>query len=147
MLSQGTEDAYLGDNHFMSELERTGNISGRDNIEKAVSRFMGLYIFMKVKFVNKNDARTLNRLSKKMRRNLKYSEGEWPVIWSAIAVPTIIHQVSKRRSSTMQSMKKWLINGKQNRLVHVMLWSEARANLMRTIVILLHRDDGDRRNS
>jgi hypothetical protein len=56
--------------------ERTGNISGRDNIAKAVSRFVGFHIFKKVKFVNKNDKRTLNSLSKKTRRNLKYSEGE-----------------------------------------------------------------------
>jgi hypothetical protein len=43
----------------------------------------------------------------------------------------------------MQNVKKGLINGKQKWLVHVTLRSEARATLMPTIVILLHRDDGD----
>jgi hypothetical protein len=44
----------------------------------------------------------------------------------------------------MQNVKKGLINGKIKRLVHLMWWSEAQANLMQTIVILLHRDDGDK---
>jgi hypothetical protein len=39
----------------MGELERTGNIAGVENVAKEVSRFVGSFIFKKVKFVNKND--------------------------------------------------------------------------------------------
>jgi hypothetical protein len=99
-------------NHFMTKLERTGNITGVDNVKKAVSRFVGSFIFKKVKFVDKNDVKTMNSLSKKTRRNLNYGAGEWPVIWTAVAMPTIIHQVSKRRSGTTQNVKKGLISGK-----------------------------------
>jgi hypothetical protein len=73
---------------------------------KEVSRFVGSFIFKKVKFVNKNDLKTMNSLSRKMRRNLNYSTEEWPVIWTSIAMPTIVHQVSKRRSTATQNVKK-----------------------------------------
>jgi recombinational DNA repair protein RecT len=99
MSSQGTDGGDVDGNHFMTELERTGNIAGMGNIKKAVSRFVGSFIFKKVKFVDKNDVKTMKSLSRKTRRNLNYSSGEWPVIWTAIAMPTIIHQVLKRRSS------------------------------------------------
>jgi recombinational DNA repair protein RecT len=99
-------------NHFMGELERTDNITGVDNIKKAVSRFVGSFIFKKVKFVDKNDVEMMNCLSRKMRRKLNYGAGEWPGIWTSIAMPTVIHQVSKRRSSATQNMKKGLISGK-----------------------------------
>jgi hypothetical protein len=75
------------------------------NIKKAVSRFVGSFIFQKVKFINKNDVKTRNSLSRKTGRNLNYSAGEWPAIWTAIAMPTIIHQVSKRRSG--EGVDQW----------------------------------------
>jgi hypothetical protein len=112
MSSQGTNSGNVDGNHFMGELERTGNIAGVNNVKKAVSRFVGTFIFKKVKFVDKNDAKTMNSLSRKMRRNLNYGAGEWPGIWTSIAMPTIIHQMSKRRSSTTQNVKKGLISGK-----------------------------------
>jgi hypothetical protein len=112
MSSQGTDSGDVDGNHFMGELERTGNIAGVNNVKKAVSRFVGSLIFKKVKFVDKNDAKTLNSLSRKTRRNLNYGAGEWPAIWTSIAMPTIIHQVSKRRSGMTQNVKKGLISGK-----------------------------------
>ena len=112
MLSQGTDGGNVDGNHFMTKLERTGNIAGVGNIKKAVLRFVGSFIFKKVKFVDKNDVKTMNSLSRKTRRNLNYGAGEWPAIWTAIAMPTIIHQVSKRRSSATQNVKKGLISGK-----------------------------------
>jgi hypothetical protein len=54
----------------------------------------------------------MNSLSRKTRRNLNYSVEEWPAIWTSVAMPTIIHQVSKRRSTAMQNVKKGLISGK-----------------------------------
>jgi recombinational DNA repair protein RecT len=112
MSSQGTDGSDVDGNHFMTELERTGNIAGVGNIKKAVSRFVGSFIFKKVKFVDKNDVKTMNSLSRKTRRNLNYGTGEWPAIWTAIAMPTIIHQMSKRRSGATQNVKKGLISGK-----------------------------------
>jgi hypothetical protein len=112
MPSQGTNSADVDDNHFMGKLERTGNIAGVENVAKEVSRFVGSFIFKKVKFVNKNDLKTMNSLSRKIRRNLNYGMEEWPVIWTSVAMPTIIHQVSKRRSTAMQNVKKGLISGK-----------------------------------
>jgi hypothetical protein len=112
MSSQGTNGADVDDNHFMGKLQRTGNIAGVENVAKEVSRFVGSFIFKKVKFVNKNDLKTMNSLSRKMRRNLNYSTEEWPAIWTSIAMPTIIHQVSKRRSTMMQNVKKRLISCK-----------------------------------
>jgi hypothetical protein len=97
MSSQGTDGSDVDGKHFMGELERTGNIAGVDNVKKAVSRFVGSFIFKKVKFVDKNDAKTMNSLSRKTRRNLNYGAGEWPGIWTSIAMPTIIHQVSKKK--------------------------------------------------
>jgi tetrahydromethanopterin S-methyltransferase subunit A len=122
----------VDDNHFMGKLERTGNIAGVENVAKEVSRFVGSFgniagvenvakevsrfvgsfIFKKVKFVNKNDLKMMNSLSKKARRNLNYGAEEWPAIWTSVAMPTIIHQVSKRRSTVMQNVKKGLISGK-----------------------------------
>jgi hypothetical protein len=112
MSSQGTDSGNVDGNHFMGKLERTGNIAGVDNVKKAVLRFVGSFIFKKVKFVDKNDAKMMNSLSKKTRRNLNYSAGEWPGIWTSIAMPTIIHQVSKRRSGATQNVKKGVISGK-----------------------------------
>jgi len=112
MSSQGTDGGDVDGNHFMTELERTGNIAGVDNVKKAVSRFVGSFIFKKVKFVDKNDVKTMNSLSRKTRRNLRYDAGEWPAIWTAVAMPTIIHQVSKRRSGATQNVKKGFISGK-----------------------------------
>jgi uncharacterized protein (DUF2147 family) len=57
MSSQGTDGGNVDGNHFMGELERTGNIAGLDNVKKAVARFVGSFIFKKVKFVDKNDAK------------------------------------------------------------------------------------------
>jgi hypothetical protein len=111
MSSQGTDGGDVDGNHFTGELERTGNIAGVNNVKKAVSRFVGSFIFKKVKFVDKNDAKTIS-LSRKMRRNINYGAGEWPGIWTSIAMPTIIHQVSKRRSGMTQNVKKGLISGK-----------------------------------
>jgi hypothetical protein len=54
----------------------------------------------------------MNSLSRKMRRNLNYGVEEWPAIWTSIAMPTIIHQMSKRRSTATQHVKKGLISGK-----------------------------------
>jgi hypothetical protein len=65
---------WMHGNHFMGELERTGNIAGVNNVKKAVSRFVGSFIFKKVKFVNKNDAKTMNSLSRKTR-------SEEPQLW------------------------------------------------------------------
>jgi hypothetical protein len=112
MSSQGTNGTNVDDNHFMGELERTGNIAGVENVTKEVSRFVGSFIFKKVKFVNKNDLKTMNSLSRKTRRNLNYGAEEWPAIWTSVAMPTIIHQVLKRRSTVMQNVKKGLISGK-----------------------------------
>jgi hypothetical protein len=112
MSSQGTNGANVDDNHFMGELERTGNITGVENVAKEVSRFVGSFIFKKVKLVNKNDLKTMNSLSRKMRRNLNYGTEEWPAIWTSISMPAIIHQVSKRRSTATQNVKKGLISGK-----------------------------------
>jgi hypothetical protein len=111
MSSQGTDGGDVDGKHFTGELERTGNIAGVNNVKKAVSRFVGSFIFKKVKFVDKNDAKTIS-LSRKMRRNINYGAGEWPGIWTSIAMPTIIHQVSKRRSGMTQNVKKGLISGK-----------------------------------
>jgi hypothetical protein len=47
-----------------------------------------------------------------MRRNLNYGAEELPAIWTSVAMPTIIHQVSKRRSTVAQNVKKGLISGK-----------------------------------
>jgi hypothetical protein len=80
MSSQGTNGANVDDNHFMGELERTSNIAGVENVTKEVSRFVGSFIFKKVKFVNKNDLKMMNSLSRKMRRNLNYGTEEWPAI-------------------------------------------------------------------
>jgi hypothetical protein len=112
MSSQDTDGSDVDGNHFMGELQRTGNITGVDNVKKAVSRFVGSFIFKKVKFVNRNDVKTMNNLSRKTRRNLNYSTGEWPAIWTSIVMPSIIHQVSKRRSGATQNVKKGLISGK-----------------------------------
>jgi hypothetical protein len=68
MSSQGTNGANVDDNHFMGKLERTSNITGVENVAKEVSRFVGSFIFKKVKFVNKNDLKMMNSLSRKMRR-------------------------------------------------------------------------------
>jgi hypothetical protein len=111
MSSQGTDSSDMDGNYFMGKLERTGNIAGVDNVKKAVSRFVGSFIFKKVKFVDKNDAKTMNSLSKKTRRNLNYGAGEWLGIWTSIAMPTIIHQVSKRISGATQNVKKGVISG------------------------------------
>jgi hypothetical protein len=54
----------------------------------------------------------MNSPSRKTRRNLNYGAGEWPGIWTSIAMPTIIHQVSKRRNGMTQNVKKGLISGK-----------------------------------
>ncbi len=86
--------------------------AGVNNVKKAVSRFVGSFIFKKVKFVDKNDAKMMNNLSRKTRKNLNYGAGEWPGIQTSIAMPTIIHQESKRRSSATQNVKKGLISGK-----------------------------------
>jgi hypothetical protein len=112
MSSQGTDSGNVDGNHFMGKLERTGNIAGVDNVKKAVSKFVGSFIFKKVKFADKNDAKMMNSLSKKVRRNLNYGAGEWPGIWTSVAMPTIIHQVLKRRSGATQNVKKGLISGK-----------------------------------
>jgi hypothetical protein len=112
MSSQGTSSMDVDDNHFMGKLERTGNITGVENVAKEVSRFVGSFIFKKEKFVNKNDLKMINSLSRKTRRNLNYGAEEWPAIWTYIAMPTIIHQVSKRRRTVMQNVKKGLISGK-----------------------------------
>jgi hypothetical protein len=112
MSSQDTDGSDVDGNHFMGELQRTGNIAGVDNVKKAVSRFVGSFIFKKVKFVDRNDVKTMNNLSRKTRRNLNYGAGEWPAIWTSIVMPTIIHQVSKRRSGATQNVKKGLISGK-----------------------------------
>jgi hypothetical protein len=111
MSSQGTNGGDVDGNHFMTKLERTGNIAGV-GVKKAVPRFVGSFIFKKVKFVDKNDVKTMNSLSRKTRRKLIYGAEEWPAIWTAIAMPTIIHQVSKRRSGATQNVKKGLISGK-----------------------------------
>jgi hypothetical protein len=112
MSSKGTNGGNVDGNHFMGELERTGNIAGVNNVKKAVSSFVGTFIFKKVKFVDNNDAKMMSSLSRKTRRNLNYGAGEWPGIWTSIAMPTIIHQVSKRRSGATQNVKKGLISGK-----------------------------------
>jgi hypothetical protein len=77
MSSQGINGINVDGNHFMGELERTGNIAGVDNVKKAVLRFVGSFKFKKVKFVDKNDTKMMNSLSRKMRRNLNYGTGEW----------------------------------------------------------------------
>jgi hypothetical protein len=38
MSSQGTNSTNVDDNHFMGELERTGNIAGAENVAKEVKR-------------------------------------------------------------------------------------------------------------
>jgi hypothetical protein len=68
----GTDGPDVDGNHFRGELERTGNIKGVDNVTKEVSRFVGSFIFKNVKFLDKNDTKMMNSLSKKSRRNLLF---------------------------------------------------------------------------
>jgi hypothetical protein len=103
MSSQGTNSTNVDDNHFMGKLERMGNIAGVENVAKEVSRFVGSFIFKKVKFVNKNDLKTMNSLSRKTRRNLNYGAEEWPAIWLSSGVKEKKH----RNANCEEGVDQW----------------------------------------
>jgi len=97
--------------HLGAVLEGTGNLQTTRGTKLLVKTYVKDKVWPNLKFLLNNDIVGLNKLSKRVWKELKCSDQAWPGLFLRVVLPCIRSEMAARRSNTAQKCKNTFIAG------------------------------------